>query len=265
MQKNISFKSNNSYLLRGVLHLPRGKGPFPAVIVQHGFTSDYNDVLIRQIAVKLERSGFVVLRFSFSAHPPSQGDYKNLLISQFVKDIKAGIKFLLKNKKVNQHRIGLVGHSMGAFSVLISSVILHKYLRSVISISSYYDLEALFRSYKRDNSIEEEGRDYWKIWGFKINKKHFDESSYLRKKYSIQDIHCPVLIIHGENDSVVQVKDARTIYKLLAEPKAIKIIKNGSHSFKKNQTQRKLISRSVVSWLNQYLAFKESPVVNAFI
>ncbi len=86
MQKNISFKSNKGDLLKGVLHIPQGKGPFPTVIVQHGFKSSHEHKLVKVIALKLEQAGFVALRFSLSGHQPSGGTYKNVLVSQFIKD-----------------------------------------------------------------------------------------------------------------------------------------------------------------------------------
>lgn len=264
MQKKISFKNSKSQRLVGVLHIPRGKGPFPAVIVQHGFKSNHHHHLIQAIAKKLEKKGFVVLRFALSGHRPSGGSYKDVLVSQFIKDVKSAIKFLLKQPKVNRHRLGMVGHSMSAFTALICANKLSKYLRSVVSIASLHDVSAVIKSYQRDKKINKIGPDYWVISGFKVTNKHYLDRLYLKKKYLISDIHCPVLVIHGSQDRRVNIKDAHLIYKLLNQPKELNIIKGADHNFY-NPFYLNQAVRTTADWFKKYLAFKESRVVNVLL
>ncbi|MBU1131562.1 alpha/beta fold hydrolase [Patescibacteria group bacterium] len=252
MQKQVSFKSSKGYLLKGILHVPKGQGPFPTVIVQHGFKSNHHNSLIKSIAQNLEKSGFIVLRFTFSGHKPSGGNYKNVLVSQFVKDVKAAINFLLTIPQVNKFRIGMAGHSMGAFTALISSNIHKKYIRSAVSVSSLYDPGAVVNSYKREKKIDEVGEGYWMISGFKVTAKHFDERMYLRKKYLVGGIYCPVLIIHGNKDKRVQIKDAYSIYKLLNGPKELKIIKGADHNFHNQKHARRVVNLTA-KWFKKYL------------
>jgi len=264
MQKKVSFKSNKGYLLRGVLHIPKGKGPFPTVIVQHGFSGNHNSPIIKKISDNLEKNRFIVLRFTLSGHKPSGGTYKDVLASQFIKDIEKALDFLIKNPKVNKNRIGMAGHSMGSFASLVSANVFNKQIRSVVSISSLYNVGALLKSFYRDKKVEESNKDYWKIGGFKVTTKHFNDRSYLQKKFLISDIHCPVLIIHGNQDRRVQLKDAYTIYSLLGDPKELKIIKGADHGFKSERYSKQVVS-STLKWFNKYLAFKESKVVNTFL
>jgi dienelactone hydrolase/8-oxo-dGTP pyrophosphatase MutT (NUDIX family) len=264
MQKKISFKNTKGQRLVGILHIPKGKGSFPAVIVQHGFRSNHRHHLIKAIARSLEREGFVVLRFSLSGHWPSGGSYKDVLVSQFVKDIRSAIKFLLKESKVNRFRLGMVGHSLGAFTTLICANKLSKYFRSIVSIASFYDTYAIIKSYQRDKKIEAIGRDYWIISGFKVTNKHYLDRHYLKKKYLLSDIHCPALIIHGSGDKRARPKDAYLINKLLNQPKALKIIKGADHNFY-NRKHIRIVVNSTVKWLKKYLAFKVFPVVNVLL
>ena len=263
MQKKISFKSNKGYLLKGVLHLPNGQGPWPAVIVQHGFSSSHHSRLIKSIAEKLEQSGFAALRFSLSGHKPSGGSYKDVLVSQFIKDVERAINFLIKQPKVRKQRLGMVGHSMGAFTALISANALNKYLKSVVSISSLYNVEALIQSYYRDKKVEKETNDYYVVSGFKVNTKHFKDRLYVQKKF-LPDIHCPTLIIHGDADRRINVKDAYQIYGLLDSPKDLKIIAGADHGFSNQKHFNRVVNLSV-DWCKKYLAFKVSRVVNVFI
>ncbi len=264
MHKNINFKSNKGYLLRGVLHIPKGKGPFPAVIVQHGFRVSHETNLITTICESLEKAGFIALRFSFSGHKPSGGTYKEVLVNQFLKDEEQAIQFLLKQPKVNKTRIGMVGHSLGAFTALICGNILGASLRSIVSVASLYDVKQVIDGYYRDKKIEIAGKDYYFISGFKVTKKHFQDRRYLQKKFLIRDIHSPTLIIHGDQDKRVQVKDGYTIYKLLTCPKELKILKGADHNFKQDKHAAQVVALTV-KWFKKYLAFKEARVVNAIL
>ena len=276
MQKKISFKNSKGQRLVGVLHIPsprstssrveagKGKGPFPAVIVQHGFKSNHEKNFTKAISVSLEKKGFIVLRFTLSGHRPSSGSYKDVLVSQFIKDVRLAIKFLLKQPRVNRHRLGMVGHSMGAFTALMCANKLHKHIRSVVSIASPYDINAVIKSYQRDKKIDEIGRDYWIISGFKVTKKHYLDRLYLKRKYLISDIHCPVLVIHGNKDKRVNVKDGHLIYQLLNQPKELQIIKSADHSFH-NPVHLLKAANLTAAWFKKYLAFKESRVVNAIL
>lgn len=264
MQKKISFLNSKGQRLVGVLHIPKGKGPFPTVIVQHGFKGSHESRLVVKISQALEKAGFIALRFSLPGHKPSEGTYRDILVSQYIKDEERAIKFLLKQPQVNKTRIGIVGHSMGAFIALITGNKLSKYLNVVVSVSSVYDNQAVIKTYVRDKKIGEIGKDYWVVSGFKVTNKYFKDRMFLQKKFLIKDIHGPTLVIHGNNDKRVQVKDAYTIYKLLECPKELKIIKGADHKFKEDKDAAQVV-KLTVGWFKKYLAFKEVRVVNAVL
>lgn len=264
MQKKVSFKSSKGYLLKGVLHVPRGKGPFPAVIVQHGFRTNHEKGLIKSIAKKLESCGFVALRFSLSGHGLSGGNYKNILISQFVADIGRAINFLLKQPQVNKLRIGIVGHSMAALSALISANKFSEYIRSIVSIASVYDINELKNNYQKYDMVDEIGKDYWDISGYKITSKHFNDKFYLQKRKVISDIHCPVLLLHGNRDIKVPSRNSREIYNLLEHPKDLVIIKRADHNFNNPRHIQRVVNLTT-KWFKKYLAFKVSKVINVFL
>ena len=264
MQKKVSFKNSKGQRLVGVLHIPKGKGSFPTVIVQHGFRSNHQEIFIKSIAKGLEKNGFIALRFSLSGYSPSGGSYKDVLVSQAIKDIGSAIKFLLKIPQVNKYRIGITGHSMGGFAALASAHQYSKFIRSVVSISCYYNVKELQNSYVRDNKVDEVGKDYWIISGFKLTNKHFKDRAYLVEKDNIKNIHCPVLILHGDKDKRADVKDAYSIYNLLGEPRDLKIIKEADHNFN-NPFHIKKVVNLTTNWFKKYLAFKVSKVVNVFI
>ena len=51
-----------------------------------------------------------------------------------------------------------------------------------------------------------------------------------RNDLRIKNIKSPLLIIHGEEDSVIPVNDAKNLFALANEPKEIKLIKGAGHN-----------------------------------
>jgi dipeptidyl aminopeptidase/acylaminoacyl peptidase len=252
MQRKIAFKNSKGQRLVGVLHIPKGSGSFPAVIVQHGFKSNHQHILVKAIASKLEQTGFIALRFSFSGHYPSGGGYKDVLVSQFIKDTKQALNLLSKLPQVDKKRIGMIGHSLGAFTALLSAQAFKQKLSAIVSLSSLYDVKAVIKSYYRDKKIQEKGKNYWIISGFKVINTHFQDRKYLQEKYLISDIHCPVLVIHGTADRRVNVKDGRTTYKLLNQPKNLTLIKGADHNFS-NLKHAQQVIKLTIDWFIKYL------------
>ena len=116
MEKQIHFTVEGQRLY-GMLHLPEGKGPFPALSMYHGFTGQRIEPhrLFVKTARKLAIEGFVVLRFDFRGSGESQGDFRDMTISDEIRDALASLDFLTSQPEVNPNRLGVLGLSMGGF------------------------------------------------------------------------------------------------------------------------------------------------------
>jgi len=113
-QTKASF-SSGELLLEGILAMPQGKGPFPAVILCHphplyGGTMDNN--VIHSLSETLTRASFASFRFNFRGVGGSQGKSGHGLGEQ--EDVQAAISFVSAAAKVDAQRIGLAGYSAGA-------------------------------------------------------------------------------------------------------------------------------------------------------
>jgi alpha/beta superfamily hydrolase len=110
----VSF-SSGELVLEGVLAIPQGAGPFPAVIVCHphplyGGSMDNN--VVYSLSETLTQASFASLKFNFRGVGGSQGEFGQGIGEQ--EDVKAAISFISTVKKVDSKRIGLAGYSAGA-------------------------------------------------------------------------------------------------------------------------------------------------------
>jgi pimeloyl-ACP methyl ester carboxylesterase len=106
--------------LAGTLTLPRGAGPFPAVLLITGSgLQDRDESLMGHrpflvLADHLTRMGIAVLRVDDRTMGGSTGDVVNATTEDFAGDVEAGVEFLKsRSKQVDPHKIGLIGHSEG--------------------------------------------------------------------------------------------------------------------------------------------------------
>ncbi|MBO0719326.1 MAG: alpha/beta fold hydrolase [Blastocatellia bacterium] len=119
-EEEISYENKRDGIkLAGTLTLPRGKSPFPAVILITGSGSQNRDeeVLGHKpflvLADYLTRQGIAVLRVDDRGVGGSTGSVSDSTSENFGADILAGIEFLKSHPGVNRKQIGLIGHSEG--------------------------------------------------------------------------------------------------------------------------------------------------------
>jgi hypothetical protein len=118
--KEVSYKNtSDDVILAGTLSLPKGDGPFPAVLLLSGSGPQDRDSSIfghkpfLLLAHELTKSGIAVLRFDERGVGESGGRTSEMTMATQMGDAQAGINYLLSNTQINRSKIGLLGHSLG--------------------------------------------------------------------------------------------------------------------------------------------------------
>ncbi|WP_221469241.1 alpha/beta hydrolase [Cohnella nanjingensis] len=91
--------------------------PGPAIVVAHGWGSNRSRVL--RYAGPLHEAGFAVLLYDVRAHGDS-GPHRAPSGLLFYQDIEAAIAWLNRRPDVDAARIGVLGHSLGAFGAVLA-------------------------------------------------------------------------------------------------------------------------------------------------
>jgi len=105
--------------LAGTLTLPEGDGPFPAAVMITGSgPQDRDETLVGHkpflvIADHLTRAGVAVLRYDERGVAESTGDFATALTDDFADDALAAVAFLQSDDRIDNERVGLIGHSEG--------------------------------------------------------------------------------------------------------------------------------------------------------
>ncbi len=113
--------SNGDVTLAGTLTLPAGGEPFPAMLMITGSGAQNRDEELAGhrpflvIADAVTRAGVAVLRVDDRGVGGSSGDLSQATYDDLVGDVEAGVAFLKARPEVDANRVGLFGHSEGAY------------------------------------------------------------------------------------------------------------------------------------------------------
>ncbi|GAB6985092.1 alpha/beta hydrolase family protein [Nocardioides pyridinolyticus] len=113
----VTYRSNGT-LVSGVLLRPRGKGPFSAVVLNHGYIEPASYVTGQGMAREqdwLARAGFVVLHTDYRGHAAGDPatDLERELRLAYAQDAINAVLALEKLRYVDEDRTAMVGRSMG--------------------------------------------------------------------------------------------------------------------------------------------------------
>ena len=198
-------------------------GPRPTVVLLHGWCGNASNLL--PPAQVLHQAGFAVLLMESRNHGRSDCDDHSSL-PRFAEDLDSAIDWLKTLACVDPTRIVALGHSVGAAAVLLSASRRHD-LAAVVSIAAFAHPEQLMRRWFALRYVP-----YWPL-AWMINRSlervigaSFDDIAPVN---SVAKVTCPVLLVHGRQDTVVPVTDAHRIRKCGFEPNVTLIECDGTH------------------------------------
>lgn len=99
--------------------IPKGKGPFPAVLLITGSGAQNRDEEIFEhkpfavIADHLTKHGYIVMRVDDRSTGKTTGNFSGSTTADFAKDVNTSLNYLKNKKEVDVKHIGLIGHSEG--------------------------------------------------------------------------------------------------------------------------------------------------------
>lgn len=185
----------DSYRISGVLNVPRGKGPFPAVVLAHGYVDP--EVYVRGQGMTRERGylaerGYVAFHVDYRNHAESDDDTSpqaGLRLGYSADVINAVGALRASTVPVAEDRIHYLGRSMGGGVVLKALIAEPGLVRSAAIWASVSSSEAEnYRQFLRDSPEALDQRPVASILRENSSRPYLDR------------ITEPVLLIHGRYD-----------------------------------------------------------------
>ncbi|HEV2835865.1 MAG TPA: alpha/beta hydrolase, partial [Pyrinomonadaceae bacterium] len=129
VDEEVSYENKvDAVKLAGTLTLPKGPGPFPAVVLITGSgAQDRNETIAGHrpfmvLADHLTRLGIAVLRVDDRGMGGSGLGSATATTENYAGDVLAGVEFLKNRKEIHPGKIGLIGHSEGGIIAPMAAI-----------------------------------------------------------------------------------------------------------------------------------------------
>jgi len=244
----MSYKRSKYFITRSnkkIKYLLSQKNSEITVVFFHGIMSDMIGEKPKTIQRFCNKNNLNFLKFEYSGHGKSEGEFTKGNISKWTNEAKELINSKLKKNK----KLIFIGSSMGSWIALNLFSIFKKKLKGFIGIGSAPEfLENLM--WKKFNKKIKKIIMSKKIYNLQHGEFTYPITKQLifngRKNKILNNkinLKIPVILFHGTKDDVVPVSYSKKILKFCkkAEGKLIKI-KNGQHSLSRKNDLKKICS-----------------------
>ncbi len=208
----------------------------PAVMLPHGGPRSYDRIKFNWLAQYFASQGYLVIQPQFRGSTGFGEKHKQLGDGQWglsmQDDLTDTLQALVKQGKVDKDRICIVGWSYGGYAALAGVAFEPDLYRCAVSINGLSDVHEMLIDTTRYRDDNHWLVAYWEkvAVGAEVSESHLQRISPI---HHVDNIKVPVLLIHGERDNVVPVKQSELMYeKLIDSNKEAQFIElnDGDHS-----------------------------------
>ena len=206
--EDVGFTTADGVRLHGWFIQARTKPAAATIIYFHGNGGNVSH--IGWIGEHLAACGFDVMLFDYRGYGRSEGkatDERGLYA-----DADAAYDYVVRERGAIPEKLVLYGQSLGTTAVV--ELASRRACRAIVlesGLSSASDLASSLLP-------------WMPRWLHKLGKNRFESARKLA------DVHCPVLVTHGEPDNRIPTEQGRVLYASANEPKRLLIVPGAGHN-----------------------------------
>lgn len=230
--------NDNEEKLVGILHWAK-KEKEEIIIVCHGYNSSMDDRIVVEVCETLKNKGYNTFRFDFSGCGSSEGRAQDLSFIQQSSDLRSVIDYFSKKKyKIKS----VIGHSTGGTATILRAAY-DKRIESIVLIAPrIYPVRSTMAKKienKYSKPIGEITENQEVIYPVEVeidNEPHCFSKTYVKELATLdvigklKRIKRPILILHGDEDEIVEIEEGRAV-ELMSESSATFFPINGADHF----------------------------------
>jgi len=238
----VSFRNEAQGLnLAGMLFVPEGEGPFPAVVMIHGSgTSIRDNTWYLTPASYLKEHGVLVLLPDKRGSVKSEGDWRISSYEDLATDTVAAIEFLRTQEMIEVSKVGIIGMSQGGqFSPYIAHLSHNVDFMVDVSGGSINSYDMLH--YEEINNLREMGFlpgvsdliAYPSTWVLRnlTQKEFWDAVGNFDALPYWEELSIPALVLLGSDDPNVPAEASKARLEKLNKPNIkVKIYEGSEHA-----------------------------------
>ena len=213
-------------------------GSEPGVMFMGGFRSDMTGTKAMTLEAACRAAGRAFVRFDYSGHGQSSGDFMEGTIGSWRDDAVAVLDEAARGRQV------LVGSSMGGWIMLLAALARPERIAGLVGIAAAPD----FTEDLMWNRYGEDMREELKAKGVIHVPSDYDDGDYPIAYRLIEEgrrhlllrrpipIHCPIRLLHGKRDvDVPWMTASRIAERVLSEDVRVFLVPDGDHRLAREQ------------------------------
>lgn len=178
----------------------------PAVVLLHGWGGNAEDLL--PLAPPLHAAGYHLLAFDARNHGRSDSAGHSSMV-RFAADLEHALDWLEQRPEVDETRLALIGHSVGAAAGLLVASRSER-LAALVSLACFAHpgemMDAMLSRKRLPRSLR---RSVLRYVEWVIGAAFRD----IAPQRTIRRVQSPVLLVHGDCDDTVPIADAEQLYR----------------------------------------------------
>lgn len=219
--EDVEFPTTDGLTLRGWF-IAADRADAPAIVYAPATRHDQRSGV--SLAPAFHRAGYHVLLFSYRGHALSEGKRGYFTYGDAEsKDVDSAVKFLHDVKGIL--RIGVIGHSAGAVSSIISAA-RNPLVGAVVAVAPFNSVDEVWHT-SRPRFVPAFVLD-WTLWV--AEKARGFRSENVRPEAVVDRIAPrPLLVIHGTDDKRITESQVRRLFATAEEPKTLWLVEGATH------------------------------------
>ncbi len=246
----VSFTNHLQERLSGTLHRPVSANGF-GFVLGHCFTCSRHTRILVDLGNALTDLGVCVLRFDFSGNGQSEGRFEASTYSKQVEEMTVAVDFMKQN---GSDHILIGGHSMGGMVSLFTAAH-NDDIRGVIALSvsaAPLHPDRLLTDAQK-NKLDGSGSVIFSSRGrdLVLTKDFFNDAAGYDVRAMMLQIKCPVLLFLGTQDTVMDPKSAKSVFKNGNPDSEVFEVDGADHMFS-NSDHRRVITAYAAQWISNH-------------
>ncbi len=230
----------------------------PAIMLPHGGPEAYDTMAFDWLAQYFASRGYLVIQPQFRG---SEGfGAKHILAGRgewgrkMQDDLTDALKHMVELGAVDPRKVCIVGNSYGGYAALAGVAFTPDLYQCAVSINGVSDVARMLKTDKRNY-----GKNHWVVSYWEDVIADGDANSDLLEQISpinfAKNIKAPVLLVHGEHDTVVPYKQSRRMFnELKDEGKQVKLVEleNEGHHLNSGASRLKML-QAIDAFVNKHI------------
>ena len=238
------FITDNGIRLSFILERPEGTEPCPLVILLHGFTSTRDRPHNILAAEAMHAAGFATIRMDLYGHGESGGEFRKHTLRKWLSNVAAMTAYARALDFVTD--LWLSGHSQGGLVAALAAGMEPDRIRGLILRAPAFMIpQGAREGCLLGNRFDPEHipDSFPVIKGLTLDGEYLRTAQSVHAEEAVDRFKGPVLILHGDEDDTVPVRDSVKAAERYAQCE-LEVLHGETHHFDRHPDEMVRLIRS---------------------